>query len=88
MVRIFTTSFIFNHERYNAMITVIPQPKEHLITVKILGQELDHFLPNGEVTYHGEEGFNQHELQNHPVSRTLLKRIDEAVRQHLVIPKP
>jgi hypothetical protein len=83
MARIFTTTFLFNHEKYNAIVTVVPQQKELLIQVRILGNELDEFIPNGEVSYIGVEGFQALELQKHPVSSTLLKRIDQAIQQHL-----
>jgi hypothetical protein len=83
MARIFTTRFNFNHQVYDAIVTVINQEGKLNFNVKVLDSELHDLLPGGHVNYQGREGFRHIELDHH-LSQHLLNSIALSIEDHLV----
>ena len=85
MARVFTTSFEFNHRQYDAIVTVLTQGEQVNFTIKILGDNFHDFFPNGEIAYTGTTGFEQVDAFDNTVAQSLLRKVGEAVRHHLVL---
>lgn len=84
MVRIFTTSFSFNHETYDAIVTLVGRDAAVNITVKVMDVALHDILPGGVLNY--ESAGRLSELQNadNSLTQALMKSIRVAVERHLV----
>lgn len=85
MARIFTTSFEFNHQRYDAVVTVITQNDQLNFHIKLLDLDFHHLIPNGVVAYTGTTGFEQLEIINNTVAQSILRRLGEAISKHIVV---
>jgi hypothetical protein len=83
MARVFTTSFEFNHQRYNAIVTIITSNQQLNFTVKLLDTDLHHLFPNGEIAYTGADGFEALEVINNTVAQSLMRKVGAAINQHL-----
>lgn len=85
MARIFTTSFEFNHQRYDAVVTVITQNDQLNFHIKLLDADFHHLIPNGVVAYSGTSGYEQLESINNTVAQSILRRLSEAISKHIVV---
>ena len=85
MARIFTTSFEFNEQRYDAIVTVISRGDEVNFNVKLLGADFDHLFPNGEIAYSGTNGYEQLEIINNALAQPIMHSIGAAINKHLVV---
>lgn len=85
MARVFTTSFEFNHQRYDAIVTVLAQNDQLSFHVKLLDVDFHHLIPNGVVVYTGASGFEQVEALNNTLAQALMRKIGEAISRHMVI---
>lgn len=85
MARVFTTSFEFNHQRYDAIVTVFTQDNQLSFHIKLLDVDFHHLIPDGVVSYTGASGFEQLETLNNTVAQSLMRRISDAICRHLVL---
>lgn len=85
MARIFTTSFEFNHQRYDAVVTVITQNDQLNFHIRLLDVDFHHLIPNGVVAYTGPSGFEQLEMINNTVAQSLLRKLGEAISNHIIL---
>jgi hypothetical protein len=84
MARIFTTTFEFNHQRYDAIVTVTGEENKVNFSVKLLDADLHDFLPNGQISYHGQDGFEHIQTLDNTVSQSLMRKIGAAIKKHMV----
>ena len=84
MARIFTTSFEFNHQRYDAIVTVITNNQQLSFNVKLLDADLHQLFPDGEITYTGTDGFETLEAINNTLAQSLVRRVRAAINEHLI----
>ena len=84
MARVFTTTFEFNHQRYDAIVTVFTQDGQLNFHVKLLDMDFHHLIPNGIVAYAGSHGFEQLEIINNTVAQSLMRKVGDAINRHLV----
>ena len=70
MARVFTTRFPFNHQMYDAIVTV--------------DTELAQLLPDGHLNYSGKDGFKEI-IPDNQLAETLIKSIAVSIEQHLTI---
>jgi hypothetical protein len=59
MARVFTTSFNFNHQQYNAIVTDLTQGNQLNFNVRLLDADLHHFFPDGTISFSGTDGYQQ-----------------------------
>ena len=85
MARVFTTSFEFNHQRYDAIVTVTTQDNQLCFQVKLLDVDFHHLIPNGVVAYTGTSGFEQLEILNNTVAQSLMRKVGDAISRHMVV---
>lgn len=85
MARVFTTSFEFNHQRYDAIVTITTQNDQLCFQVKLLDVDFHHLIPNGMVAYTGTSGFEHLEGLNNTLAQSLMRKVGEAISRHLVI---
>ena len=83
MARIFTTRFTFNHEIYDAIVTVISANETLEFNIKVLDAGLHDLIPGGHIRYQGEEGFEQVAVENE-LARSLMRSIAHSIDDHLV----
>ena len=86
MARVFTTSFEYNYQRYDAIVTIIAQGEQLNFSVKLLDADLHDFFPNGIINYSGANGLEPIEAARNNASQLLIKRIGEAINSHLQTP--
>jgi len=84
MARVFTTRFVFNHQVYDAIVTVISQSGDLRFTVKLMDNELEQLLPDGQLKYTGKDGFKNVFAENH-LSQALIQSIATSVDKYLTI---
>ena len=85
MARIFTTSFEFNHRRYDAIVTIITHDQQENFNIKILDADIHHLIPNGKLEYTGIDGFEKLESINNTLAQSLMRRLGEVINQHLTV---
>jgi hypothetical protein len=83
MARIFTTKFTFNHQVYDAIVTVITQNGKLNFNVKVLDLELQTLIPGGHIKYEGRDGFRDIEAENR-LSQSLMNSIAVSIEEHLI----
>ena len=83
MARIFTTSFEFNHQKYDAIVTVLTQNGNLNFNVKILDTDLQHFLPQ-EISYTGTNGFEQLASLDNTIAQALMRCLSQSIERHLI----
>jgi len=86
MARIFTTSFEFNHQNYEAIVTAVLHNGEWNFTVRMLDEELACFLPEGQIVYSGIRGYEQLESLNNTIARSILRSLSHVIEKHLFSP--
>ncbi|HEU4471581.1 MAG TPA: hypothetical protein VFR58_10885 [Flavisolibacter sp.] len=82
MARIFTTKFTFNHQVYDAIVTVLDQNGELNFTVKVQDLDLQELLPDGHFQYRGRKGFK--DIETDKLSQSLMQSIAASIEKHLV----
>ena len=82
MARLFTTRFTFNHQNYDAIVTVLTREGQLNFTVRLMDDELFELLPDGHLNYTGEDGFKTVHAGNHLV-QSLIESIAFSVETHL-----
>lgn len=83
MARIFTTQFQYNGQSYNAIVTMVPKDDTTTFHVKVLDLDLHVWLPGGEMSYQGKEGFMANSKLNNHFTLVLMSSISTAIEQHL-----
>lgn len=83
MARIFTTEFEYNHERYDALVTVLTENDELQIEIRLLDKELQRFIPAGRFSYRGLDGFEKLPDAGNAVSQAVRRKVGLAVRHHM-----
>jgi len=84
MARVFTTRFSFNHQMYDAIVTVISRQGQLNFNIKVMDTELSQLLPDGHLNYLGKDGFKGINADNQ-LSETLIRSIAVSIEQHLTI---
>lgn len=84
MVRIFTTSFSFNHESYDAIVTLVSKDAQVSITVKVMDAALHEILPGGIFNYETSGRLSDLHNADNSLTQALRKSITMAVERHLV----
>jgi hypothetical protein len=84
MARVFTTTFEFNHQRYDAIVTVFTQGDQLNFHIKLLDMDFHHLIPDGVLSYAGSTGFEQLETINNTVAQSLMRKLGDAINRHLV----
>jgi hypothetical protein len=84
MARIFTTKFAFNHQVYDAIVTMITNEGKLNFTVKVLDNDLHQLLPGGHVNYEGRQGFKNLQMNNQ-MAEALVQCIANSIEHHLVV---
>lgn len=84
MARIFTTKFTFNHQVYDAIVTMHSHEGKVNFNIKVLDVELQDLLPGGQIVYQGQEGFKDVHLDNR-LSQSLVNSIASSIEQHLTV---
>lgn len=84
MARIFTTKFTFNHQVYDAIVTMYSNDGKVNFNIKVLDIELQDLLPGGQIIYQGKDGFRDIPLSNH-LSHSLVNSIANSIEQHLTV---
>jgi hypothetical protein len=85
MARIFTTSFEFNHQHYDAIVTVCSRNGKANFTIKVMDIDLQQLLPDGVIAYEGVHGFENVDNLGNSMSQSLLRSISRAIESHLSI---
>lgn len=86
MVRIFTTSFNYNHQLYDAIVTVKSKDDKMQFTIKVMDADLHAFLPEGLVQYVGQDGYKNISYLKNPYAQSVLQSIAEAISHHVACP--
>jgi len=84
MARVFTTRFSFNHQMYDAIVTIISRQGQLNFNIKVMDTELSQLLPDGHLNYRGKDGFKSITADNQ-LSEALIRSIAVSVEQHLTI---
>jgi hypothetical protein len=83
MARIFTTKFVFNHQPYDAIVTIISNEGKLSFIIKLMDVELHDLIPQGQIQYNGADGFKNIRAENH-LTQALIRSIAQSVERHLV----
>jgi hypothetical protein len=83
MARIFTTKFQYNHQHYDAIVTIIRKGENTSFTVKVLDLDLHAVIPGGELSYIGREGFKDISQIDNKLGLALMGSISSAIEEHL-----
>jgi hypothetical protein len=83
MARIFTTSFEFNHQHYDAIVTVCSRNGKANFTIKVMDIDLQQLLPEGLIEYEGVRGFEKVDKLDNSLSQSLMRSISRAIESHL-----
>jgi hypothetical protein len=84
MARVFTTRFAFNHEMYDAIVTIISRQGQLNFNIRVMDSELSQLLPGGHLNYHGKDGFKNITADNQ-LAENLIQSIAVSIEQHLTI---
>ncbi len=85
MARIFTTSFEFNHQRYDAIVTVLSKDGELNFHIKILNEEVFDMIPNGEIDCNGLNTIESLKEMNNNHMQSFLKCLKGAIEKQVSI---
>jgi hypothetical protein len=84
MARVFTTHFSFNHQVYDAIVTVLSHEGQLQFNVRVMDSELLELLPDGHFNYTGKDGFKDLHADNQLI-QSLIQSVAVSVDQHLTI---
>jgi len=84
MARVFTTRFSFNHQIYDAIVTIISQQGQLNFNIRVMDAELLQLLPDGHLNYSGKDGFKDIPAENQ-LAQTLISSIAVSIEKHLTI---
>jgi hypothetical protein len=84
MARLFTTRFNFNHQTYDAIVTVTSNDGHLNFTIRLMDDELFELLPDGHFNYIGKEGFKNIQVDNH-LTQSLIQSIAVSIEKHLKV---
>jgi hypothetical protein len=84
MARVFTTRFTFNHQTYDAIVTVISNDGHLNFAIKLMNDELFELLPDGHFNYTGKDGFKHVQVDNH-LTQSLIQSIAVSIEKHLQV---
>jgi hypothetical protein len=84
MARVFTTRFSFNHQIYDAIVTVISQQGQLNFNIRVMDAELLQLLPDGHLNYNGKDGFKNIPAENQ-LAQTLIRSIAVSIEKHLTV---
>lgn len=84
MARVFTTRFMFNHQMYDAIVTVISTEGNLNFNIRVLDLELHDLLPGGHLNYHGRDGFKNIQPQNQ-LTQDLIHSIAGSIEKHMLV---
>lgn len=82
MVRVFTTSFNYNHRAYEALVTVALAHDQLRYCVRLLDSELHILIPDGEIRYTGRKGYNDLGWIENEHARKLIRELGQAIEKH------
>lgn len=82
MARVFTTRFNFNHQTYDAIVTIISNEGHLNFNIRLMDSELYELLPEGHINYTGKNGFRNIQAENHLV-QSLINSIASSIDRHL-----
>jgi hypothetical protein len=85
MARIFTTSFVFNHKRYDTIVTVLSQEGELNFHIKMLNEEIRELLPNGELDVRGLKGFESLKENSNHHMQSFINSLASAIEKQVSI---
>lgn len=84
MARVFTTRFNFNHQMYDALVTVISTDGHLNFNIRLMDSELFELLPDGHFNYVGKDGFKEVRSENQ-LTQSLVNSIAVAIESHLSV---
>lgn len=84
MARVFTTRFSFNHQIYDAIVTVISQQGQLNFNIRVMDAELLQLLPDGHINYNGKDGFKNIPAENQ-LAQNLIRSIAVSIEKHLTV---
>ena len=84
MVRIFTTSFHFNHEVYDTIVTMVEKDGKLNVTAKVMDISLQELLPGGTISFDANTVKHNSFQGENALAEGLMKSISVAVERHLV----
>lgn len=83
MARIFTTQFQYNHQNYDAIVTVITKEDSISFNVRVLDLDLHLILPGGNLSYEAKDGLKNDHKTDNQISLSLMNSISQAIDKHL-----
>ena len=83
MARIFTTQFQYNHQKYDAIVTIILKGDTTQFNVKVLDIDLHEVIPGGELSYEGINGFKNMSHVDNQLAFAVMNSISNAIEEHL-----
>jgi hypothetical protein len=83
MARVFTTSFVYNHQSFDAIITITNRDNRMNFDVLVLNNAAGDLLPGSRVTYQGSKGFEELESLNNAVAQSFLRCLSGAIEAHM-----
>lgn len=84
MARVFTTRFSFNHQTYDAIVTVLSRDGQFNFNVRLMDRDLLELLPDGHLNYTGTDGFKTIQADNQ-LAQLLIQCIAVSVERHLTV---
>lgn len=85
MARVFTTTFQFNHQNYDAIVTMLDHEGEISFKVRLLDHDLHPFVAADEIVFKGNQGYEQMSAMDNTISQSLMRSIGKAIERHLSI---
>jgi hypothetical protein len=83
MARVFTTSFVYNHQSFDAIITIINRDNRLNFDVLVLNNAAGDLLPGSRVAYEGSRGFERLESLNNAVAQSFMRSLSTAIEAHM-----
>jgi hypothetical protein len=83
MARIFTTTFNFNGETYDAIVTISSIQGNLDFSIRLMDAKLFELIPGGHVKYTGKDGFKHlASLNNNRLAQALMRSIVTAIEHY------
>jgi hypothetical protein len=84
MIRVFTTSFLFNGHSYNAIVIQKTNNGKLSFTINVLNEDLKEWIPEGLVRLESEEGLENMEVRSSHLNTRIINSITASIQAHLV----